>query len=89
VAIFVVTYDLNKESKRPDITGLLHKSFSYAQLSESSYAIDTTLTAEAVYKVFLPLLDGNDSLYVITLKRLYYGQGLAVVNEWLEKRLTY
>lgn len=90
MACFIVTYDLNKETKRPNITKKLKDTYdTWARLSESSYAIVTNSTSQAVYNVFEPMLDGNDTLYVITLKKPYYGQGEKDVNDWLERNLTY
>lgn len=88
MSVLLVTYDLNKETVRPKITEEVRKT-AWAKLSESSYAIDTNETPQAVYNRFESYLDSNDNLYVITLKRPYAGQGPQAVNEWLEQRLTY
>jgi hypothetical protein len=86
----LVTYDLNQEARRPNITKALKEAYPvWAMLSESSYAIVTNSTPQAVYNTLLPLLDANDTLYVITLKRPYSGQGDEEVNSWLERNLTY
>ncbi len=82
----IITYDLNKESKRPDILADIRKG-TWAKLSESSYAVLTPETPKQVYDRLAKHLDGNDTLYVITLNRPYYGQGSAEVNDWLEKHL--
>jgi len=89
MAVYLVTYDLNKETTRPNITKKLRDEFPYAMLSESSYAIQTTSTVEQVHAFFKPILDDNDTFYVITLKNPWTGFGPKVVNEWLEKHLTY
>jgi hypothetical protein len=60
----------------------------YAKLSESSYAIDSSLTPQQIYTKFKPLLDSNDTLWVITLKHPYYGQGDQQVINWLDASLT-
>lgn len=86
MAVFIVTYDLNKEVKRPPIVAEVKKT-NWAKLSESSYAISTTETAGGVYQRFKPLLDGNDSFYVISLRHPYSGQGPKIVNDWLDKNL--
>lgn len=88
MATYIVTYDLNKEVHRPNIVGEVKKSTAWAKLSESSYALSTTETPQAVYKRFEKYIDGNDTLYVITLSKPYYGQGSKEVNEWLEKHLN-
>ena len=85
---FLVTYDLNREVVRPNITGAIYKNFDWARLSESSYAVTGT-SSEAVYAVLKPLLDDNDNLYVIPLKKPYSGYGPNDVNAWLERNLTY
>lgn len=84
--IYVVTYDLNKESIRPDIVGEVKKT-SWAKLSESSYAIETDETATQVLARFRKHLDSNDHCFVITLKSPWDGRGPKDVIDWLSKRL--
>lgn len=86
MSVYIVTYDLNRETSRPNITKKI-KEWDWARLSESSYAIDTTLTVEGVFNALKPLIDANDNLYVITLKKPWTGYGPPDVNEWLEKHL--
>jgi hypothetical protein len=86
--IYVVAYDLNKETTRPKITEERDKT-PWAKLSESSYAIETNETPEQVYNRFKKHLDNNDNLYVITLKKPWYGFGPKDVVDWLDKRLPY
>ena len=73
---------------RPNITGAIKKRYSWAKLSESSYAVSTDETPLAVYNYLKPNLDDNDQLYVINLRRPYYGQGSQEVNSWLDNNLT-
>lgn len=87
MAVYIVTYDLNKETSRPNITGEIKKTPSWAQLSESSYAISTSETAQQVYARFSGMLDSNDNFYVIALNRPYSGRGPKDVNQWLEQNL--
>lgn len=90
MAVFLVTYDLNNEVSRPKIVKHLKDKFgTWARLSESSYAIKTDLSADDVFAHFRPMLDGDDQLYVITLKRPYSGRGPQDVNDWLANNLTY
>ncbi len=88
MATYIVTYDLNKETKRPNIVGSIHDFPSWAKLSESSYAISTNQTPRQVYDDLLKHLDSNDQLYVITLRQPYYGQGSKEVNKWLANNLS-
>lgn len=86
MAVYIVTYDLNKETVRPKITDEVRKT-GWAKLSESSYAITTSETPQQVYDRFSKHLDGNDNFYVIMLNRPYYGRGPKDVNDWLENNL--
>lgn len=88
IATYIVTYDLNKETVRPKIVDAIKQYGTWAKLSESSYAIAVNKTPVDVYNDLLPLLDGNDQIYVITLRRPYYGQGSEDVNKWLEDNLS-
>lgn len=88
MSTYVVTYDLNRETVRPNIVAEV-KTTDWAKLSESSYAISTSETPQAVYDRFKRHLDSNDNLYVITLKRPYFGQGPQDVNEWLANHLEW
>lgn len=88
MTVYLVTYDLNKETKRPDILKVL-KEMSWAKLSESSYAVDTEETALQVYNRFKGVIDANDNLYVISLRQPYSGFGPDDVNKWLDARLKW
>ncbi|MFM0347785.1 hypothetical protein [Paraburkholderia sp. RL17-347-BIC-D] len=87
MAVLQITYDLRKPGK--DYADVLKtiKTYSWARLSESCYAISTDATAQSVFDRLKPYLDGNDNLYVINLKRPYAGIGPKDVNDWLEKFL--
>lgn len=83
---YIVTYDLNKEAKRPNLLGKI-KEWPWARLSESSYAISTTATASDVFNQLRPFIDDNDNLFVIPLKSPYMGWGQKEVHEWLAQNL--
>lgn len=88
MAVFIVTYDLNRETKRPPIVEEIRKTSGWAKLSESSYAISTQETASEVYTRFKPLLDDNDDFFVITLKRPFMSWASKEVNDWLNNHLS-
>lgn len=88
MAVYVIAYDLNKETVRPKIVDEI-KNTAWAKLSESSYAVDTSETAQQVYDRMFKFLDENDNLYVIPLRKPYAGWGPKAVVEWLNKRLQY
>ncbi len=87
MAVLLVTYDLKKPGQ--DYSALLDeiKSYSWARLSESSYAIKTTETPDTVFDKLRPHVDQNDYIYVITLNNPRRGYGPEKVNEWLEENL--
>lgn len=90
MAVLLITYDLNRPGQ--NYTDLLDKIKSYgswARLSESSYAVATQNTPQTVYSQLSPHLDNSDTLYIVTLKRPYSGQGPQDVNNWLEANLPY
>lgn len=89
MSVLLVTYDLKKPGR--DYTDLLTtiKSYSWAMLSESSYAIRTDRTPEQVYNLLANHLDENDHIYVVNLKAPFWGYGPEVVNEWLAENLSY
>jgi len=89
MSVLLVTYDLKKPGQ--DYTDFLKviRSYDYARLSESSYALNTTQSPSDVYNKLRPYMDANDHIYVINLKRPYSGYGPKEVNDWLEKNLPY
>lgn len=87
MACYIVTYDLNKETVRPDIVADIQKFSEWARLSESSYAITTSHTADAVYEILSKHLDDNDNCYIISLAQPHFGQGPEEVNQWLADNL--
>lgn len=90
MTVFLITYDLNKETTRPNIVKHIKDGFEgWAKLSESSYAIKTNLSEVAVWQYMATMLDGNDNMYIIQLKRPYIGRGPKEVNDWLETNLQW
>lgn len=85
--VYLVTYDLNKETKRPPIVEEVKKFANWAKLSESSYAINTNLSVHQVHEQFKPHIDNNDQIYIINLKNPWAGFGPKTVNEWLDNNL--
>ena len=90
MGVLLVTYDLNREIVRPNISKRLKELYpDWAKLSESSYAIATAASVKTVQGALRPMIDANDNIYVITLKRPYSSFGPKEVNDWLERNLTY
>ena len=90
MAALLVNYDLNSPGqKHANVLKMIQSFKYYAKLSESSYAIDSSLTPQQIYNKFKPLIDSNDTLWIITLKRPYYGQGSQEVIDWLDASLAH
>jgi hypothetical protein len=87
MGVLLVTYDLKKPGQ--DYTNLLKeiKKYPWAHLSESSYAIQTADSPEAVFNKLRPLMDANDFIYIINLQKPFTGYGPKDVNDWLEANL--
>lgn len=90
MAVLLVTYDLNCEVNRPNITDKLKETFPrWAKISESSYAISTGLTPEQVVNDVRPMLDAKDRIYVVSLVKPFSGLGPQDVRDWFSNNLTY
>lgn len=88
MAVLLVTYDLNSPGQAyTNLLGYI-KTFSWAKLSESSYAIRTNESPTVVRDRIRQITDTNDNVYVITLRQPYSGWGPKEVNDWLDNNLT-
>jgi hypothetical protein len=87
--VLLITYGINQEITRQNMVKAIKEIGLWAKLSESSYAINSDLTVEQVFSKLKPLLDSNDTLYVITLKSPYTGVGPIEVNDWIATNLTF
>jgi hypothetical protein len=88
MSTLLITYDLNKKGQ--DYNGFYKviKQYSWAKLSESSYAIQTGESPISIYNQLALHLDKNDHVYIITLAKPYYGYGPDEVNTWLSNSLS-
>jgi hypothetical protein len=92
MALLLVTYDLNAEGKSTvDYKKFyeIRDRYEHVRLSESSYVFITNDHPMKVYVDLKAVLDDNDYLYVISLKRPYYGHGPKPVDNWLEANLPH
>jgi hypothetical protein len=87
MSILLITYDLNKPGQ--DYSDFIDtfKKYSWARLSESSYAIETSKRPQTIYNELSPHMDKNDQVYIITLSKPLSYWGDKKVNEWLENHL--
>lgn len=84
MAVYMITYDLNKQGQQYDkvIEAIKESSIDWCPYWKSSYLIKSSLTVQQVADKITPYLDSNDNLIVIEVKDNYQG--------WLtEKRWNY
>ncbi len=87
MSTLLVTYDLKKPGQDYKDFYAVIKSYGWARLSESSYAIATTETPKTVIDKLLPHVDQNDRLFVIGLGQYWAGLGPQDVYNWLKQNL--
>lgn len=88
MAAYVVTYDLNNETKRPQIVSFLRQRFpDSVKFSESSYGIESPLGPKDVYDTFSFMLDGDDVLLVIHIANPWWGKAPETTYNWLHSHL--
>lgn len=87
MAVYLITYDLNNETRRPPIVERIRKWKEHVKLSESSYAIVSSLEPSAVYEKFDGMIDDDDELWVIPMHQPYSGYGTKTTIAWLDKHL--
>jgi CRISPR-associated endonuclease Cas2 len=88
MSALLVTYDLKKPGQKYDDFYDIIKSYGYARLSESSYAIATNESTKTVYDKLAPYIDKNDKLFVMGLKEEWTGFGTQEIYDWLHKNLA-
>ncbi|MDQ3666541.1 MAG: hypothetical protein M3410_08170 [Acidobacteriota bacterium] len=90
MVVLLVTYDLNREGKSKVDYNKFYKirdSYHHVKLSESSYAFNTVESPGFLRDKLREVIDPNDHIYIITLKKPYSGFGPQPTNDWLEKNL--
>ncbi len=87
MAVLLVTYDLNKPGQDYSDFYKVIKSYTWARLSESSYAIATSKATKTVYEELAPHIGRGDQLFVIGLENNWHGFGPRDVYDWLKEHL--
>jgi hypothetical protein len=87
MSALLITYDLHKPGQNYAKFMEAIKSYPWAKLSESSYAIATYESAASIHSQLKPHMDNNDNLYVVRLSQDWQGWGPPVVNQWLNTNL--
>ncbi|TDT90782.1 hypothetical protein EDC59_102212 [Pseudodesulfovibrio indicus] len=87
--VYLVTYDLNSPGQNHAKVLEKIKSFGdWRRLSESSYAVLSTISAKSIYDGLEPLIDKNDRLLVIPMHKPYWGYHDKGVIDWLSNHLS-
>lgn len=76
MAVYMITYDLNKKGQDYENVIQAIKDAStgiWCSFWKSSYLIKSNLTVQQVSDKITPHLDGNDTLLVIEVKQNYQG----------------
>ena len=87
MAAKLITYDLNRETIRPNIVQAIRDLGDYVKLSESSYVTNSNLTPSQIYQQLSSIIDTNDRICIATLTKPYYGWLNQDVIQWLERHL--
>lgn len=83
----LVAYDLNRPGQQHVKLLEAIKSYPWAKLSESSYAIATYENATSVFNKLRSLLDSNDTLHVVRLNSEHQSWTTQDVHNWLGQNL--
>ena len=61
------------------------KKYPWAKLTDTSYAISTDLTPQAVFTQLRSLMESACNLYAMTSRKPFAGYGPQSVNDWLQQ----
>lgn len=89
MSVKLITYDLNSQGqKHAEVLAKIKEFGTWARLSESSYAVKSSLTTEQICNKFTNLIDDNDSFLVIPMTQFHCGWTTEDVHDWLDNNLT-
>lgn len=85
MAVLLINFDFSSTgaSHYPMIRAI--KKYPWTKLTETSYAISTDLTPQAVFAQLRSLMESSCNLYVMTFRKPYAGYGPQSVNDWLQQ----
>ena len=87
MAVHLVTYDLKKSGQNYDGLITKIKSYNWARIAASAYAVSTTATAYDVMESLKPYIDSNDLMFVSRLTGQWSGWNLPKdVVDWLNRQ---
>lgn len=84
--VFLITYDLNQPGQKyNELYESIKKCGAWAHYLDSTWLVDTSLTADGIYNQLKPTLDENDMILVIGLTRDYSGWLPKEAWEWIRE----
>jgi hypothetical protein len=87
--VLAVIYYVANDKTENAIVARIKSHQSWMKLADCCYAIYTESMPVAIFDELRRLIDGNDHLYVIPLKKPYTGYGPRKSLDWLKDRLDY
>jgi hypothetical protein len=86
VNVLLVTFELNPGRNLAQVQSCIEQ-YEAMRFSESSFAIRTNDSPQAVYATLERFLGKDDIVYVLGLSKPWYGYGYGAMNEWLNRHL--
>lgn len=89
MTVLLILHEVQDEQKRSKIVSNLKRRHRISvKLTESAYAVHTTLLPVRIFDELKQYLGSDDRLYVIPLARPYTGYGPRAATEWLSNYLS-
>lgn len=84
MAVFMVTYDLNKPGKNYEPLLAAIRRFPHCYALKSAFFIESTSNASAITGALMVHLDSNDALYVLRISREWAANRPMNCTAWLQ-----
>lgn len=84
MAVTLVTYDLRAPGRNYQPVHDYLKKYTYCKGMESLWLLDTTVTCEKIRDDLAKLIDANDVLFVVRLKKRWNARNYGC-GQWLNK----
>jgi CRISPR/Cas system-associated endoribonuclease Cas2 len=84
MAVYIVTYDLNKPGKNYDPLLTAIRKYTHCHALKSAFFIDTSQEASTIRDNLIQFIDANDSLYVMELRKHWAANREMACTTWLK-----
>ena len=88
MAVLLVAYDNHSDQDRPEALGVIER-YPWTRLSETTYAIASDESPEAICEELITHMCSGDQAYVVAVtgpyRGFYKGFGPEAVNDWLDE----